>query len=97
VRPAHDQTDLRRGPPGQPCDEAQWAATACVFRPTSTRHTILVMAKTVAKLELFLSTRSEMALIGEIIDGVDRVIEDLRGATIRLGGCRSFVELLAER
>ena len=55
------------------------------------------MAKTVTKLELFLSTRSEMALIGEIIDGVDRVIEDLRGATIRLGGCRSFVELLAER
>lgn len=42
--------------------------------------------ETVARLKLFLSTTSEMAaeraLIGEIIDGVNRVIEDLCGATI---------------
>ena len=58
------------------------------------------MAKTVTRLKLFLSTTSEMAaeraLIGEMIDGVNRVIEDPCGATIRLGGCRPFVELLAE-
>jgi hypothetical protein len=46
------------------------------------------MAKPVARLKLFLSSTSELeaerALIGEIVAGVNRVIEDLCGATIRV-------------
>jgi Domain of unknown function (DUF4062) len=46
------------------------------------------VAKTVARLKLFLSSTSELeaerALINEILAGVNRVIEELCGATIRL-------------
>lgn len=46
------------------------------------------MAKPVARLKLFLSSTSELeaerALITEIVSGVNRVVEDLCGATIRL-------------
>jgi hypothetical protein len=60
----------------------------------------LQMAKPVARLKLFVSSTSELeaerVLINEIVAGVNRVIEELCGATIRLVDWRRDVVPIAK-